>query len=178
MRTIAYCAEPFATQVKRAAGVIPMTSPPVTASNLNTSMFDGAEFIYFDLHGKPGSNAWYNAIGCPAILAEQIKRMNLAGTIVFATNCYLADNNSPMLDALLVAGARYVVAGDGKNYVNDRRIDGAELLGQWLRRLCAIGLDPLRALSLSKIRVRLSGTLNRNALTVSDTLKFRAFERT
>ena len=185
MRIFAYCAASFVDSTRRAAGVPPLTCPPVNVATFDPAWLAGRDLIYFDLHGEPGRPYWAGDQGQFALRVEQVRRAHLDGAIVFAVSCYLADTDSPMLDALLRAGARYVVGGDGRNWEGPRAqaMYGAGLLGQWFRRGMQAGLDPLRALGLAKRRLRLSLTLNRVirsqavASAARDTLAFRAYER-
>lgn len=98
-----------------------------------------------------------------------------------------------MLDALLAAGVKYVIGGDGRNWAGERSVYGASLLGLWFRRLFTRGLDPLRALALAKKRVRADMAVSRfwewfdkrpylpgqvrRAEAARDTLGFRAYYR-
>jgi hypothetical protein len=176
MRVFAYCAESFAGITKRAAGVTPLTSPPVSAATFQPAQLHGYDLLYFDLHGKPNDSQWYGDFGLPALTAQQIESSVLDGALVFAANCYLADEQSPMLDALLKAGARYVFAGDGTNYSDGLTMTGVSLLGRAFRLSIEFGVEPLRALTLAKRVVGLSRPLS-NKDTVRDTLAFRAYER-
>jgi hypothetical protein len=191
MRVLAYCAKSFEQATQQAAGVAPLTSPPLTAALFDPLLLSGHDLIYFDLHGGAGDAWWYGAWKennftylTVALTADQVRRARLGGAVVFALNCHLADRGSPMLDALLAAGARYVIGGDGRNWAGKTRsLFGASLLGLWFRRGMEMGLDPLRALGLAKRRVRLSLAVNRAlrrtgmAEAAADTLAFRAYYR-
>lgn len=179
MKTFAYCAQSFKEAVRKAAGVEPLTCPPASADTFNTMRLMGNGLLYFDLHGEPGSREWYGDYGLPALRANQLRGLDLIGTIVFAANCYLADENSPMLDALLDAGVKYVIAAPGQNFAGVRRVEGADLLGQWFRRFVSIHLDPLRALSMAKLQIKTLRLLTpeQRRLVLDDTLGFRAFYR-
>ena len=155
-----------------------MLSPPISVYNLDLRWLSGHDLLYFDLHGLPGQSCWMGDGRTLAMTATELRKVDLRDTIVFATNCYLADEGSPMLDALLDAGARYVIGGDGKNWAGPRRaILGAGLLGLWFRRLLAWGMPPLRALTLAKRRVALSTMRKSKRLAAKDTLGFRAYYR-
>ena len=155
------------------------------------------ELIYFDLHGRPGDDRWYGDDGIVALTAAQIRSVDLGGAVVFAMNCFLGDEESPMLDALLDAGARYVIGAPGLNYGGTVTQVGASLLGRALRLLMAGGAHPLHALTFAKKVVaaqRASGALQRAAGRLlgqanlarageglvragDDTLEFRAYYR-
>lgn len=184
MRVFAYCAKSFERQTRRAAGVTkPITCPPVSSETLDVSALEGNDLLWFDLHGGPNVGFWYGDNGIIALTAEQVRSVDLTDTIVFALNCYLADRESPMLDALLDAGAKYVIGGDGENWEGVRSLYGAGLLGMWFRRLLQIGIPALKALPLARKRVQ--GTLLKDKLlgkkrkvdAAKDTLGFKAYYR-
>jgi len=183
----AYCCKSFEIATRRAAGVDPFTCPPLFALKFDTSVMAKRDLLYFDLHGRPGEAAWYGDDGLCAITDEQLRYAPIAGSVVFATNCHLGDEDSPMLDALLDAGAQYVIGGPGRNYAGQVGVLYASLLGQALRIMMAIGFDPLYALKLAKRVVsvtRLQAMLERNGearrehvAAVVDTIEFRAYTR-
>lgn len=154
MRTFAYCCASYQRPVEKAAGVVPMTCPPQASKNFwIPGLLEGQDLLYFDLHGGPGDAQWYGDLGLIALRAEQIRDTDLTGTVIFAANCYLGDTDSPMLDALLAAGASWVVGGEGPNYATKGGLlAGAHLLGLWFRRLLAQGLDVPAALRMAKAR--------------------------
>jgi hypothetical protein len=175
MRVFAYCCAEFAGVTRRAAGVSPFLSPPVTANSFGPAILNGFDFYYFDLHGDLGGDFWYTVVAgtrVPSLTADQVRGANMQGAIVFAAGCYLGDENSPMLDALLAAGARYVIGGAGRNYGPQAGwLYGAPLLGLWVRRLVGLGIDPLWALRMAKRAVATK------RVAAADTLAFRAFYR-
>lgn len=155
---------------------MPVTCPPVTAETFDLPLLENCDLIYFDLHGLPGAGFWQGDGRIVALNDWQIRQAELAGAVVFATNCHLGDDNSPMLDALLDAGARAVIAGAGRNWAPEKSIAyGAGLLGMWVRRGLEMRMAPEQALALAKTRVRLSGLLNQQA--TEDTLKFKVYRR-
>ena len=192
MRVFAYCCESFAAATERAAGVRPVLSPPMAAEFMPPRALEGYDLLYFDLHGAPGEAFWRGDGGIVALRAEQIPRLaTLArndggeesarndgtrqGPVVFAASCYLGDDDSPMLDAFLQAGAWYVIGGTGENWgPRGGRLYGAPLLGLWLRRWMEVGFETLLALALAKQTVRV---VSRGGMAVEDTLGFRAYER-
>lgn len=178
MRVCAYCCASFRDITRKAAGVSPLTSPPTSALDFDLAQLERRDLLYFDLHGHQYQSFWWGDERTVALTAQQIRETNLDGAIVFALSCYLADEGSPMLDALLDAGARYVVGGDGQNWAGGRRaMLGAGLLGLWFRRLLTWGMPPLRALAWAKWRVRLSAVKRGKRLAAKDTLEFRAYYR-
>lgn len=177
MRVHAYCCKSFENITRKAAGVQPLTCPPATIYNLDVAHLAACDLLYIDLHGRPGETFWLGDNRTLALTTEQVRQMDLRNTIVFALSCYLADQESPTLDALLDAGARYVIGGDGQNWAGPRTLWGASLLGLWFRRLLGWGVPPLRALAWAKRRVRLSAVKRSKRLASKDTLEFRAYYR-
>lgn len=189
MRTFAYCCQSFEKTTRRAAGVKPLTCPPVDAGEFDPQRLEGPEpgtpwdLIYLDLHGQSGDTAWYGDDWLPALTEEQVRSVDLGGAVVFAINCYLADDDSPMMDALLDAGAQYVIGGPGLNYGGVSSMIGASMMGSLFRRFYGLYKDPLKALGLAKVAIRAHGAMS-NALgsprieeADEDTLEFRAFYR-
>lgn len=183
MRIFAYCAASFREATRRAAGIEPLTCPPASAEHFEPSWLERREFIYLDLHGQPGQASWLGDEEIVALTAKQVSQAQLGGAIVFATNCYLADEDSPMMDALLEAGARYVIGGQGQNWAGTRMMYGAALLGWRFRQLLECQFDPLKALALAKRWVRFGLTANRvlgkraQIQAAEDTLDFRIYYR-
>jgi len=189
VRVWAYCCQSFEKTTRRAAGVKPLTCPPVDAGSFDPQWLEGPEpgiswdLIYLDLHGQPSDTAWYGDDWLPALTEEQVRSLDLGGAVVFAINCYLTDNDSPMMDALLDAGARYVIGGPGLNYGGAESMIGASKLGQRFRQLYGILRDPLRALAIAKMAVRTQGSISsavgraRIEEANEDTLEFQAFYR-
>jgi hypothetical protein len=120
---------------------------------------------------------WYGDARIPALHARQVRAAQLNGAVVFAVNCYLADQVSPMLDAFLSAGASYVIAAPGENFAGEKTTFGAGTLGLWFRRLVERGVRPVSALGLAKNAVRLEALLPGRRSAAKDTLEFRAFYR-
>lgn len=174
MRVAAYCAHSFRKATKKGAGVRPYTCPPLSAEFFSGTLVEGCDLIWFDLHGRAGASAWYGDRHIVALTADKVRSFRLGGAVVFAANCHLADEDSPMLDALLDAGASYVIAGAGSNWGGVERMTGTSLLGLWFRRYLAMGLPVLKALALAKRTARL---LSRDSAVLRDTLAFRAHYR-
>ncbi len=182
MRVFAYGAQSFVKSLARAAGVKPLTCPPLSVKSFSPEIMLGHDLLFFDLHGNPGSPSWYGD-GIPAMNAKQILSVDLSGATVFAMNCYLAEKDSPMMDALLDSGVRYVVGGDGENYAGISRVYGAAELGQWFRRWLAIKFGPKKALALAKQAIKLDlrrqerkGNPGR-VMAAKDTLEFKMYYR-
>ena len=153
MRILAYCCKSFERTTVRATGVEPWTCPPLTFDQIDPRDMAGYDVLYLDLHGNEGDEMWKGDDGEIALIAEQIAQIDLSKTVVFALNCWLGNEHSPMLRALLQAGAKCVVGGDGKNWSspqNGPMMYGAALLGWWFISLLKVGNDPTKALQLAK----------------------------
>ena len=174
MNTFAYCAASFRQSVATAAGVDPLLSPPTVAESFSPLALEGHDFLYFKLHGMPDQVFWYGDRWVTALRADQILAANLTGTVVFAANCHLNAHPSPMLHALLDAGAAAVIAGSGANYAMSSRVYAADLLGLWVRRALQAHARPRLALTLAKARLALIPC--KDAAT-RDALQFRIFRR-
>ncbi len=177
MRAFAYCCAEYEQAVRRAAGVSPLLSPPMTAATFRPSWLEGHRLLLFGLHGAPGTPEWHNLRGDVALTVDLVRQANLAGAVVFATSCNLGDPASPMRDAFFAAGAAHVIAGEGINYASRKRPGWASLLALWVRRGLAWDLSVERAVALGKVAARLhSGALVSRSAT-RDTLAFRTFSR-
>jgi len=92
--------------------------------------------------------------------------------VVFAVNCHVGDQTSPMLEALLAAGAAYVISGEGPNYgPPGGPLYGAPLLGLWLRRCLSMGMGVPTALRAAKRFAALRGG---GQYVVEDVMAFEA----
>lgn len=183
MEVFAYCAANFREATRRAAGVEPLICPPASTAHFEPSWLQGRDLLYFDLHGALARDRWLGDDGIVALTAGQVLECDLAGTVVFATNCYLADEKSPMMDALLEAGAWYVIGGEGLNWAGKDRPEGASLLGWRFRQSLERRYDPLRALAIAKryIRLRMAASrilgLEEQTGALQDSLAFRVYYR-
>lgn len=154
MKTFAYCCASFSASATKAAGVVPITCPPVTAAIFQPIWLEAHQFVYFDLHGEAGQPYWAGDNGLFALAAETIRQADLGGATVFAANCHLTDADHPMLAALLAANAGAVIGGAGVNYSGKETTFGASLLGMWVRRMLSFGCTPEEALRLAKRRIQ------------------------
>lgn len=177
LKVAAFCAQSFAGVTRDAAGVEPITCPPVDEHAFQPGMLEGAQLIYIDLHGEPGGMRFIGDGGRTAIRHDQVLRCDLSQAVVFAVTCFLGEPDHPMLQALLSAGARMVIAGPGPNYgpATNARYGGARL-GKFLRQALSYGADPDDAWKLARQFYRLwPGTLQ--WAVTQDTLGFAAFVR-
>lgn len=183
MKTVALCALSFVGSTRLAAGVEPYTFPPLVSGDVDPAWFDGCRLLYIDLHGLPGQPFWHGDDGVIALTEEQLRRIDLSSVVVFALSCYLADTDSPMMDALLDSGARYVIGGTGKNYAVEHKLLGAAMLGREFCSYYRAGIRPLTALAIAKrvVALHLLGQRilgNVRAIDADrDTLAFKAYEK-
>lgn len=168
MLTVAYCAASFARSVQKASGVEPLLCPPLTTKSFPVHKLEVAQFLYFKLHGLPDQPYWYGDDWVTALSVEQLTAVSLKDAVVFVANCYLPE--SPMLEALLKAGAAAVVGGSGPNFAKTGEVYGADLLGYWFRRLTALGVVPKYALMGAKSRLRFEAKKDKSIL---DALGFK-----
>ena len=170
MKTVAYCCHSFSPSVLQAAGVHPLTCPPITRATFDPAWLSGARFVYFKLHGLPGERFWYGDHWLTAIDDEQLRQADLSRAVVFVASCHL--DPGPMLEALLDAGARAVIGGSGPNYAKRFSLYGADIIGRTLRRLIRIGISPAAALAVAKARLSIAAGHDNQA---ADALAFRLF---
>lgn len=180
MNVLSYCCASFRGATLLASGVRPLVCPPVDWYTFPVGSLAGQDLVYLDLHGKPGDAQWYGDDDVVALRERQVRRVDLAGVTVFAVNCYLGDDDSPMLDALLAAGARAVVGGDGENFAGENRLLGASFLGYWFRRAMEWRYPPEGALTMAKRALWLTRLWARSSAhrqAVDDALGFRVYVR-
>ena len=108
MRVFAYCTEIAQASVAAATGVLPVTSPPVTALEFDRGLLEGHDLLYFRLHRLLDRKGWWgegrHGGMLFALARAQVQRADLGGAIVVVANCHGADDD-PMVEALHEAGA-------------------------------------------------------------------------
>lgn len=171
MQVLALCCREYEQATRKAAGVDPLLPP------FRERIVCENGFVYIDMHGYREDRAfWCGADGpVPArvLTAAQVQRLCiLSGSVVFATTCYLGDDDSPLRDALFDAGAAAVIAGAGVNYATGKRPAYAARLGQFVRYGLSLGFSAERALGLAKILVLYT---QYGGLARSDTMQFMVF---
>ena len=170
MTTLAYCALSFRHSVAAAAGVTPITSPPLTAGTFHHTWLEGHSLIYIKLHGLAAQPFWYGDNWQTAISAKLIRQASLPNTTIFVANCYLAD--SPMLPALLATGAT-IIGGYGPNFARSDQVYGTDVLGRLIRRLINRHIPPTIALPTAKLLLRQRA---RTDPALLDALDFRLYQ--
>ena len=174
MRVIALACPELEASARKAAGV-PPSLPPFPG------VLPACDFLYIDMHGLPDNDS-FSCGFLAALPAHQVRLWDLHGTVVFTVSCHLAEKDNPLLGALLSAGARCVIAGDGLNYEGrGKRLYGAGLLGLHVRRAIARGATCRAALAYAKRRVKRSMLIDRllgrkkQVLAARDALEFKVF---
>jgi len=155
VNVFAYCVVSACNSVRRATGVTPITSPPVTVETFQPSWMEGYDLLYFRLHGIPGGDLWFGEDQdgriSPALTRGQIAQADLTGAIVVVANCYGAETE--MAREFYRSRASIVIAGYGKNYAASNRVLGTDLMVRWIIRVLKLGLSARRALTVAKARL-------------------------
>jgi len=149
--------------VAQAAGVAPLTSPPLRlgtrqAAGLDPGLLEGRDLLYLALHGLPGEPYWYGDGAMTALStaafrgAHDGRPLALRNTVVFVASCHFTEG--PFFAALLACRPRALIAGSGENYARSLSLVGPHLLGYYLRRALEAGLLPRLALEVAKARLR------------------------
>ena len=172
LNTWAYCCQSFQLSVRKAANYEPLLCPPVTMETFQPHWMEHHHFIYFKLHGLPDQPFWYGDAFTTALSADQVRSVDLRGTTVFVANCFMAPC-SPMLGALLDAGAAAVIGGDGENYARADTIDGADALGLFIRIWLERGFTPRNSFRFAK---RLLQFISTARPAIQDALRFELFQ--
>ncbi len=183
MRTLAYCAQSLLGSTMRVMGwkewevnSCPPYSRKILPYGLTlrpSSIIGPLGFLYLALHGRPGDAALYGDNRISALTVDQVRGLDLSGCIVFAISCYLPE--TPFLQAFFDAGASAIIAGPGENQTGPSVLEGAALLGAWVRRGLGWGLPARRALVLAKLRMRMETGKHRDLM--ADALGFELYER-
>jgi hypothetical protein len=171
MKIIAWCIASARESVRKAAGVEPLLSPPLTMGTFQPSILNGYDLVYLKLHGLKDQGYWYGDGYVTACSAEQIANAGLNGCAVFAANCFLPD--SPMLKALFDGGAGVVIGGSGINYGGTNNMEGSDLLGWAMRMFMQTGMPVLKSFEIA----RRSLMIRRRTPAIEDALAFQIFSR-
>jgi hypothetical protein len=158
--------------MRRLARSAPILCPPTTAETFDLALLAGRDLVWFKLHGREGERYWYGDNWTTALSADRLAQADLAGAVVFVSNCWLTDAAGfpgPMLVALAQAEAKAIIGGSGRNWALSTRIGGTDLLGLYVRVFLALGFSALNALRFAKFRLR----AKRLDLVTTDTLRFQ-----
>lgn len=131
-----------------ATGQLPLTSPPVTASS-----FDGlsGDLVYVCLHGVAGQPYWYGDDMVTAVTAKQVRASDLSGATVYLAGCF---GRGPMSDALLAAGAAYVVGDSDAAWAGRLWPTGSNALGKYFLHWHRRGWPAVGSLEQAKLMYR------------------------
>lgn len=155
MEVFAFCTLPARRAVREATGVEPFTSPPTDAEHLPARRMENADLIYFRLHGSASSPLLWSGEGgdgkrFPAFTPRSLEGLKLKpGAVVVIANCY--GDTSPLARMFYQAGAGTVIAGEGSNYAEARRVVGADRLVKVLLAGLRRGLRLETALRAAKL---------------------------
>jgi hypothetical protein len=115
------------------------------------------DMVLLFLHPRDDGLAWVDDEGIDVLTVEDVERLPLAGSIVFVGACYGSENTA-LINALSVAGAKAVIHGPGVNFGGSEGVlAGADVLAQMLRKLLGVGLDIGAAWSMARLVVRIAG---------------------
>ena len=179
MKVFAYCDQRYeeATRKVVGKGATVLTSPPIFAGDFNPEWWQGARFIYLDLHGfASGVYLYSGETGQWAALSLRTVGMSrLVGAVIFVTTCYLPQ--TPFLPALLAAGAEAVIAGDGENWANRETPAGAQALAARVLGELRRNAPVEQAVEAAKARLRFSWTALRYPAATQDARRFKIYRR-
>jgi hypothetical protein len=149
--------------------------PPFMAADIESFWLESYDFLYLDLHGLKGSvRLWSGPQLWAALDIKTVKGANLAGTIVFATSCFLPETR--FIEAFLASGATCLVSGKGENYGTRAGINGAQKLAKLFIDGLQQGKAPALALSTAKKRLRRSVSRLLYPKATKDALQFHLWE--
>ena len=117
MNTTAYCTQDQAPLVRWAAGVTPLTCPPLSSSSpaiIHHLSNNKDKLLYIALHGLPDQPYLYGSEWITALRTDQITQLQIHNTIVYLPSCHTPQ--SPILQAFLSTNAQAIIAGDNANY--------------------------------------------------------------
>ena len=155
MKTLAISTASFAKNARAIAG----DEADVLAGSGVLIWPEAAQYdlVLVYLHPRGDGLAWVDDAGRDVLTALDVERLPLAGTVVFVGACYGAENTA-LIDALFVAGAKAVISGPGVNFGgSEGALAGADVLAQMLRKLLGVGLDIGAAWSMARLAVRIAG---------------------
>lgn len=148
LNTFAFCCPSHRWAVFHAAGVEPLTCPPITYELFDSGLLQRRDLLYFSLHGIPDQPYWYGADHITAMSIDAFKDLDLSATVVFVANCHLP--STPFLDAILECQPRFLAGGQGANFTRGHSLVGAHLLGYLFRIALSLAIAPRNAFALAK----------------------------
>ena len=148
LNVFAFCCPSHRWAVLHAAGVEPLTCPPITYELFDSGLLHHRDRLYFSLHGTPDQPYWYGADHITAMSIDAFQALDLSGTVVFVANCHLP--STPFLDAILECKPRFLAGGQGTNFTRGHSLVGAHLLGYLFRIALSLDIAPPNALAMAK----------------------------
>lgn len=155
MKTLAISTSSFAKNARAIAG----DEADVLAGSGVLIWPEAAQYdlVMVWLHPRGDGLAWVDDAGRDVLTALDVERLPLAGTVVFVGACYGSENTA-LIDALFVAGAKAVISGPGVNFGgSEGALAGADVLAQMLRKLLGVGLDSGAAWLIARLAVHIAG---------------------
>lgn len=152
LNVFAFCAQSQRWAVAQAAGVEPLTCPPMTLAHFHPGILANRDLLYFGLHGIEDQPFWYGNDFTTAMDVNAFDGLDLSDTVVFVAGCHFT--HTPFLDAIQACNPRFVVGGEGPNYTRGHSLVGPHLLGYLFVRSLNCGLTPRSALALAKAGLR------------------------
>ena len=152
LNVFAYCCASQRSAVSKAAGVEPLTSPPMHFEAFDARLLENRDLLYFALHGLPDQPYWYGDDYLTALSVDTFHGLNLRQCTVFVANCHFTA--SPFLPAIRACRPRAIIAGSGENYARSASLVGPHLLGYYLRVGLQAGLPPTLSLAAAKLRMQ------------------------
>lgn len=130
---IAYCCRSWAVSSFLTVGVRPKTSPPLDAQTLDPTVLV-ARIIYIRLHGITGQPYLYGDNYITALTAEQVRKLDLSGSLVFLEGCH----SDTMAQAFLDAKAQSVTGCTETTYGKLWLLGPSSVVGRhWLQAIKA-----------------------------------------
>jgi hypothetical protein len=112
----------------------PLTSPPITAENINLADL-AAPVLYIRLHGICGQPYLYGAPGWGTTLSlDKVKAADFTNSLLFLEGCY----GAAFADAFLSAGAKAVIGSSQPTWGRKYLLGPSSIIGRdWLRNINA-----------------------------------------
>lgn len=165
MNVWAYCSADWIASTRHAAGVEPVTAPPLDVDGLDSVLEKAAvsDLVYLNLHGFNNQSNYFGqsgkSIGPTALTPEAVLRCKWNGVVVFASVCFSAAEGASraIAEAFLANGARAFIGSKTEAYGRMRpvRFDGeADRLGHVFRKLYRPDKDPAATLRAAMRRFR------------------------
>lgn len=129
------------------------------------------DLVMLYLHPRGDGLAWVDDEQRVVFTALDVERLPLEGSVVFVGACYGTENTA-LIEALWVAGARAVIAGPGVNLGGSGgRLSGADVLAQMLRKQLEIGVPLGAAWTLARLATQVAA--RRGMPGAEDALEYR-----